>query len=207
MKTAMGKQVAPFQLVGGHPVLDFVNTLDWRFRPSGDEELLTEYADLLRFVRQAGLTVAAQTKRLAKISQSRAAEALERARQLREALAGVFYNKLDQDIGLKDSIRRLAPFLEASRKALELTEGKAYVAWSWSPKRLTAADFPVWLLAQSAEQLLLSDAALAIRACCNEECRWLFLDISKNHSRRWCDMKLCGNRMKARRFKAAQKSD
>jgi predicted RNA-binding Zn ribbon-like protein len=41
-----------------------------------------------------------------------------------------------------------------------------------------------------------------LRSCDNPECRWLFLDTSKNQTRRWCDMKLCGNRMKARRFKA-----
>ena len=52
-----------------------------------------------------------------------------------------------------------------------------------------------------------SEAANRVRACGNPECRWLFLDTSKNHTRRWCDMKLCGNRMKARRFKAQRKAD
>ena len=36
-------------------------------------------------------------------------------------------------------------------------------------------------------------------------CRWLFLDRSKNHSRRWCDMRICGNRSKTRRFYARQR--
>ncbi len=67
------------------------------------------------------------------------------------------------------------------------------------------AQFPAWLLAQSAVALLAGDAAEKIRACANAECRWLFLDTSKNHSRRWCDMAVCGNRMKARRFKAAHR--
>jgi predicted RNA-binding Zn ribbon-like protein len=39
-----------------------------------------------------------------------------------------------------------------------------------------------------------------VRACGADTCRWLFLDTSRNHTRRWCDMKVCGNRMKARRF-------
>jgi predicted RNA-binding Zn ribbon-like protein len=46
-----------------------------------------------------------------------------------------------------------------------------------------------------------------LRVCEKPDCRWLFLDTSKNHSRRWCDMKICGNRMKARRFKAQHRPD
>ena len=65
---------------------------------------------------------------------------------------------------------------------------------------------PLWVLAMSASDLLTSDAVDRVRECDNPECRWLFLDTSKNHTRRWCDMKLCGNRMKARRFKAHKRN-
>jgi predicted RNA-binding Zn ribbon-like protein len=51
-----------------------------------------------------------------------------------------------------------------------------------------------------------SEAVDRVHSCHDPECRWLFLDTSKNHTRRWCDMKLCGNRMKARRFKAQRKA-
>jgi len=64
----------------------------------------------------------------------------------------------------------------------------------------------LWALSLSAADLMLSDAIESVRACDNPECRWLFLDTSKNHTRRWCDMKICGNRMKARRFKAQRKA-
>jgi predicted RNA-binding Zn ribbon-like protein len=67
-------------------------------------------------------------------------------------------------------------------------------------------DLPLWLLTQSATELLTSEAIHSIRDCADPSCRWLFLDTSKNHSRRWCDMKICGNRMKARRFKAQHNS-
>jgi predicted RNA-binding Zn ribbon-like protein len=60
----------------------------------------------------------------------------------------------------------------------------------------------VWLLALSAGELLMSQALQRVRACDADSCRWLFLDTSRNHTRRWCDMKVCGNRMKARRFQA-----
>jgi predicted RNA-binding Zn ribbon-like protein len=47
-----------------------------------------------------------------------------------------------------------------------------------------------------------SEELARVSSCGADTCRWLFLDTSRNHSRRWCDMKVCGNRMKARRFQA-----
>jgi len=46
--------------------------------------------------------------------------------------------------------------------------------------------------------LLTSDRLSAVRECAADDCAWLFLDESRNRSRRWCDMKVCGNRQKAR---------
>ena len=64
------------------------------------------------------------------------------------------------------------------------------------------AQFRLWRLAHEAEDVLLSHEAEQIKECGDPACRWLFLDTSKNHTRRWCNMKTCGNRMKARRFQA-----
>jgi predicted RNA-binding Zn ribbon-like protein len=74
-------------------------------------------------------------------------------------------------------------------------------AWGWGSSQ-TEADLPVWILSLETSALLTSEAISRLRACGSETCRWLFLDTSKNHTRRWCDMKVCGNRMKARRFQA-----
>jgi predicted RNA-binding Zn ribbon-like protein len=57
----------------------------------------------------------------------------------------------------------------------------------------------LWPLAQSAGALLTGDQRARVRECSGHDCRWLFLDLSRNHSRRWCDMNDCGNRAKARR--------
>jgi predicted RNA-binding Zn ribbon-like protein len=78
------------------------------------------------------------------------------------------------------------------------------VEWSWADQR--DPELPLWALAMSAADLITSEAVQRVRTCDNAECRWLFLDTSKNHTRRWCDMKICGNRMKARRFKAQHKT-
>jgi predicted RNA-binding Zn ribbon-like protein len=67
-------------------------------------------------------------------------------------------------------------------------------------------DSIVWPLAREAAGLLASDQLQFVRACELKECEWFFLDTSKNHQRRWCDMTKCGNRAKARRFYARQKT-
>jgi predicted RNA-binding Zn ribbon-like protein len=43
-----------------------------------------------------------------------------------------------------------------------------------------------------------------VRLCADASCAWLFLDTTRNRTRRWCDMKECGNRNKVRRFREAQ---
>jgi predicted RNA-binding Zn ribbon-like protein len=79
------------------------------------------------------------------------------------------------------------------------------LAWQFA-QSTSLPELPLWLLSLSAAELMTSDEMDLLRACGDPECRWLFLDTSKNHTRRWCDMKICGNRMKARRFKAQHRT-
>jgi predicted RNA-binding Zn ribbon-like protein len=44
-----------------------------------------------------------------------------------------------------------------------------------------------------------------LKACQREVCRWLFYDRSRNHSARWCQMAVCGNRTKTRAYRARQR--
>jgi predicted RNA-binding Zn ribbon-like protein len=197
----------PFQLNAGHPALDFVNTLDNRFSDTGPVELLARYADLLSFVRQAHLIESPRIKALEIQQDSRpAAKVLRSAHELREALAAVFYAGMGA-AGIRAGIKTLERhFLNAhghQRLSLDPAPGRSGMApraaWTWG--RFGArVELPLWILAQSAVELLTSGSADHVNQCKCETCRWLFLDTSKNHSRRWCDMKICGNRMKARRF-------
>jgi predicted RNA-binding Zn ribbon-like protein len=63
----------------------------------------------------------------------------------------------------------------------------------------------LWPIVRSAAELLASDNLPFVRACSSNTCQWFFLDTSKNHRRRWCSMKLCGNRAKVRKFYARQR--
>jgi predicted RNA-binding Zn ribbon-like protein len=200
-------QRQPFQLNGGHAALDFVNTLDDRFKDGGPVELLTDYANLLRFAQQSGLLEPARARALAKSVSTAAAErALAAARELREALAAVVYGQLAQRTPSAAELRRLEHHFHEAARHRQLHAGRSGAAdpaleWQWG-RYAREAQLPVWMLAQAAQELLLSEGLRRVRACGAETCRWLFLDTSKNHTRRWCDMKVCGNRMKARRFQA-----
>jgi len=201
-----GKVTNSFELIGGSPALDLVNTLDWRFRPSGPEELLSSYDDLLRFTEQSGLLNARQVQGLRRnTGDGVAMRALQQARHLREAAAEIFYAIVDERAPSPDSIKRLDESLHAAQanRTLRWRSGGLELAW---PSDAPQPGLPGWILAQAAVDLLTSQQIRLMRECADPGCRWLFLDTSKNHSRRWCDMKICGNRMKARRFKAQQRA-
>src|SRR5580658_892282 len=102
----------PYDLCGGHPALDFVNSLGNRFREGGPTELLTDYADLLRFVEQTRLLDPRQVRRLANsMNPGAGARALRSARQLREAMAAVLYASVDGRAPLARDIRTLERYI------------------------------------------------------------------------------------------------
>ena len=191
-----------FELIAGDPALDLVNTLDWRFRKSGTEELLASSDDLLAFAAQSELLTAKQIRQIVRsTSQRDAADALVSCRQLREASAEILYASVGERTPSSAAIRTSDRFYKEAHSRRHLTFSASRCQWEF-PASESSADLPVWLLSLGMERLLVSDDIERLRECGNPDCRWLFLDTSKNHTRRWCDMKVCGNRMKARRFKA-----
>lgn len=198
---------APFDLCAGHPVLDFVNSLDYRFGSRDSIEGLQSYDDLLRFTRETQLldpTRIAQIKRTA--TPASGARSLRAARTLREAFAATIYAVVDGQPPSASDLETLERCFHTADRHRELRwrQGAAeqpVVAWSWRRDE-GDAELPVWVLALAARDLLLSPEMARVRACEAETCRWLFLDTSKSHTRRWCKMKVCGNRMKARRYQA-----
>jgi predicted RNA-binding Zn ribbon-like protein len=205
---------APFQLLASHPALDFVNTLDNRFVATGPIELLPTYTDLLAFIEQAGVLNTRQISALRiKRHAAQAVKVLSRAHDLRESLASAFYEISAKGRPPHESLMRIEEYsLEAQshrqlvwiRASASAGDEAVYRAnWDWE-SRESDVELPLWAIAQSAADLLTSHAMVHVHECGSPSCRWLFLDTSKNHSRRWCDMTICGNRMKARRFQARQ---
>jgi predicted RNA-binding Zn ribbon-like protein len=189
----------PYKLIADHPALDFANTLDDRNHPRGPIELLTSYGDVLRFATQARLLTAGCARALGRIDGREATRAVRQARALREIIQRLFAAVADgRKIEAADAAR-LNQWLMVAQRHRIVRPRTGRMTWAWDDlTRDTAA--PLWVLAWAAAELLTSDAVAQVRQCGCETCRWLFLDTSRNHSRRWCDMKICGDRMKARAY-------
>jgi predicted RNA-binding Zn ribbon-like protein len=191
----------PFKLLAGHPVLELVNTLDMRFSTE-TIELLPGYGDLLRLVTQLRLTSPEQARRLGRtVREKDAQRVLSSTIELREALASLLYGRIDGGKPQPSQVETLQKHFHAAALHRRLMPVDGQFAWTWSGVE-QRAEIPLWKLAQAASDLLVSSDAKRIKDCGDPTCRWLFLDTSKNHTRRWCDMKTCGNRMKARRHQA-----
>ena len=195
----------PFKLNAEHVALDFVNTLDDRYAPGGPRELLPSYADLIRFCRQAGILTHAEAARLSPLPGASQEKALRSAIELRELLARVFYRWVEGRPPSAEDRIALEEWSAVCARHRELRWKNERLEWTW--KALAAdAEAPALLLAQRALDLLIRDELPRLHTCASETCRWLFLDTSKNRTRRWCDMRICGNRAKARRYSAAHQN-
>jgi predicted RNA-binding Zn ribbon-like protein len=187
-----------FDLCGGHVALDFANTVS--DRPSSSPiERLTDYSDLVRFALQTEIITKAAARSLLRTAESdpaSAERALTEARALREALYALFFARA---AGRAPNDRDVET-LDAAWHRLSLDSS---FQWRWTdgPDALDAMLGPI---VASAVELLTARPRDRVRTCESDTCQWLFLDTSKNHSRRWCDMKQCGNRAKARRFRNAR---
>jgi predicted RNA-binding Zn ribbon-like protein len=191
----------PFKLYAGHPALELVNTLDLRFSDQ-PVDLIPTYKDLLRLTTQLELLTAEQARKLGRtVAEKEAQRVLASAVRLREALAAILYARIEGGKVPAAQTQLLEQQFHAAAMHRRLAAGDTHLEWSWSGVE-RRAEIPLWMLAQAASDLLVSSDAELVKDCGDPTCRWLFLDVSKNHTRRWCDMKTCGNRMKARRHHA-----
>lgn len=166
--------------VAGSLCLDFVNTVDPR-HATPREERLPDYAAVLDWARQAGIEAPSATP-------TDASGAHEEAIELRETLYAIFGAVARGEAPPADALRHLNE--EIARRPRQITDG-----FVWVTDDVLAP--VVW----SAAELLTSGPLERVRECPGDDtCGWLFLDTSRNGTRRWCDMRTCGNRAKARRY-------
>ena len=202
-----GTGVVNLKLLGGRVCLDFANTVGWH---AGDypSEHIRSYTDLVLWSRHAGILADDQAQRLVREAAERPGEAaavLERAIAVREAIYRIFSATAD---GRSPDAADLTTFNGA------LSEAMAHVcvvpaadgfAWDWTGHE-HALDWMLWPIMRSAAELLTAGELTRVRECSGDTCGWLFVDTSRNRSRRWCDMEDCGNRAKARRHYHRQRA-
>jgi predicted RNA-binding Zn ribbon-like protein len=196
------REARTLELIGGRLCLDFANTVSTRI-VSLRRDYLTCYGDLLEWSLRAGILKDQQVNRFrreARHHPARANRVLHTAIQIRETIYRVFSSMAHQK---EPSASDMAMLNSALSKALHQTQilptGQGF-EWGWKHAD-HALDDMLWPIVRSAADLLTSPEIIRIRQCARREgCDWLFMDTSKNQSRRWCSMTLCGSLDKARRY-------
>jgi predicted RNA-binding Zn ribbon-like protein len=200
-ETGMSAEIDAIERVGGRLCLDFVNTRSSHYA-SDAREYLHDYTDLLRWLRGCadGLS-AAQAGPLAAQALAHprlAAAAFAQARVLRDLLYRVFTNVARGTGPARGDVERLDGEVRHALAQRRLVPG---ANWHWSWIDPDALALPLWQALASSAQLLADDDLTRLKQCpAPDGCGWLFYDTSKNQTRRWCSMRMCGNGAKARRF-------
>jgi predicted RNA-binding Zn ribbon-like protein len=203
-----GKRYAEtFRCPGGALCLDFCNSGSG-IKGSRQEEWIATFTDLMDWLEAAGALSKSQAAKLRAAgadSPQAAQHLLARAIEFREALARVLLARTEgraaagEDLKVIDAqYARTAPFARLA----PTPEGFAWSLDAAAPA-LDAALRPV---VESAVELLTSSKLARLRRCGSPTCYWLFLDETRNCSRRWCEMASCGNLMKVRRHRASHRS-
>lgn len=198
--TGSERTVANMDLVGGRPVVDFVNTVSDRSTGAPYDRLRT-FGDLVEWCLRVGIIDEAEARRLGAAAAERPAgadEALDRARALREQLFELFEARVEGREPPREALDRFNATVAEALASRRLAPGPEGFGWVWD-ERPDQLDTMVRPLALSGAELLTSDEMTRLKQCAQDSCRWIFLDLSRNRSRRWCTMDDCGNRAKARR--------
>jgi predicted RNA-binding Zn ribbon-like protein len=184
------------ELFGGVACLDFANTLDGR-ATQHPEGYLHTYADLLRWAVHAGLLDTATARRLATTAAVAAEATLRTALDLREAIFRAFAAVGRDGQATEPDLAVVQRGYAAAMAAGRLAPDGAGFDWEFSDDDPDRAWWPV---AVSAARLLTTGPLERVKVCAAEAgCIGLFLDTSKNHSRRWCSMDACGVEAKVQR--------
>ena len=185
------------ELVGGVLCLDFANTLNSR-RESEHDYLLT-YSDIVEWAEKVEILSVQQVKSLKQLETRdvrKAVKALEKGRNAREVIYRVFSAIANKSKPNEDDLTAIARLYEEAIANGQHVQVNQHYEIAWRADE--TFDAFLWPIVSSSERLLLSEELRRVKECPN--CGWLFLDTSKNQSRRWCSMNTCGTRDKMRRY-------
>jgi predicted RNA-binding Zn ribbon-like protein len=201
------RRVKDVEFMGGNPALDFADTIGGFLvdEPAVEDELLREYEDLVEFGLKTGTLSERSAWRLRRAARERPEEAervLEDARAKR-ALIDAAFRPLSE--GAEPPAPVLAELRDFGAEALthcELAPSGDGFGCAW--EHCEDLEAPLWPIAHAALELLTDGPLDRIKTC--GRCRWLFIDTTKNHSRRWCSTEGCGTDEKKERYVARRRA-
>jgi predicted RNA-binding Zn ribbon-like protein len=203
---AAPSRASSLPLVGSELALDFTNTSSGR-GSAFHQEHVTSAADIIGWACHARILTPSDGSRLRSAVQDKdlGTPLLQRTLALRERVhaiaAALAQGRPPSTPDVKDLTRVHA---ECVGRAQLVLHNSAFV-WTWDPKEAPIESVlgPITLSALA----LLTQADLSrIKQCGGDHCGWLFFDTTKNKSRRWCEMEVCGNRAKQKRHQKKQKA-
>ena len=191
----MAAKESKFYFIGGQLSLDFVNT------EVGSADFLSDFSDFVAWLQQAQVLDAAQAEAAlgAWGRRPEAKQVLASARELRAAIREIAQRLSAGKSVTPASIDAINRVLAHESGYHQLTRVRGGYEFQFHPQQRQAAHL-VTPIAKSAADLVRDSEPLRIRRCGNPACTLYYYDTSKNHTRRWCSMALCGNRMKAAAF-------
>ena len=195
------------KLLAGSLCLDFANTANWH-KSEQPVELLNSYTDLVDWSRHANVLNEREAETLLREAADQPIDAesvLSQAVELREAIYRIFATISENARPAVEDLELLNGALGPALAHARIVEGQDGFTWDWADNQ-TSLDRMLWPVARSAAELLASAQLGRARQCADEKCGWLFLDMSRNRSRRWCSMEDCGNRNKARSYYHRQRA-
>ncbi len=191
-----------FKFIAGTPGLDFVNTVGARIEDGAGYRILRDklaaFEDVVAWCEAAGLIAKPDLRAVTRTS-DQSADAFRRAVAFREALYRIVRACTGGGTPARGDIEILNVERRAAHAHRRLTFSKSRFVEAWDPP--DAPDRLLWSIVLPSAAFLVSESISLIRQCPGEECGWMFLDTSRNHTRQWCEMRICGNRAKARRFR------
>jgi predicted RNA-binding Zn ribbon-like protein len=196
-----------FDLDSDRLCLDFANTLGNHAEQDSPKDGLHRYADLIAFGEQAGILTADAVALLLEEAEQHPAVAertFTAAIDFRETLYRIFAAIAADSAPLADDLAALNAAFAAAVARARVTPEAGGFRWEW-PQDAPDLDAMLWPIAWSAAELLRAPELRRVHECAGHDCSWLFLDMSKNGSRRWCSMESCGNRAKAQRHRTRQR--
>ncbi|MET9375324.1 CGNR zinc finger domain-containing protein [Streptomyces sp. NPDC002992] len=189
-------------LVGGHPVLDFANTVAWRTDPTRRAERVTGATAWARWAAAAGLLTSRESAELLEASATAEREETERQLAALQRLRALIWPVLDCLVdGEPPPPRQWDELRRSILLARQNAELPPAFPLRWQPGTCRLTDVG-HALALHTEMLLSGPSLARVRRCEGSGCGWFFLDRSRSGTRRWCSSGDCGNRDRARRHYA-----
>ena len=195
------RDAGSIKLSGGALCLDFANTVHC-YGCADPGEYLNSYHDLVAWSRHVGTITDEEAKTLSRRAAGHPAEAKSahrRAIELREAIYRIFTITLKAQSPAQEDLAIFNNFLAEAMMRSQIVKTQEGFYWDMMGNK-AKLDWILNPIIRSAADLLVSEEFRRVKKCGDPICGWLFLDTSRNRSRRWCDMADCGNRAKASRF-------